>query len=236
MTGLEADNLIQSCKANLPLFSNIDTKETMKLWLVHFSKIDAGLMKTAILLCQGTVRGFPQVVDIKNAIKEIQRDLSSKPKPQLEQPRAKWMSKAAAKAAAIVREGKAQEFFDSLDYSELHIFAKQYFPNIGFDLVKENSNEIQYCMEENNRCTGCQWTDGRCHSDGYYPVMVLNKNGCISWEMRMCGKKASAWGMNQRQSAQIVSQLTKGHIPILSAINHLVAKGWQSKLIGVNQQ
>jgi hypothetical protein len=173
----------------------------MGLWLKMFGNVADDVMETAIRYCLLSCKKFPTVADIKSAISEINRDLSYQSKPQLEAPRAKWMSKAASKAAAIVRESRAKEFLDRLDYSDLHIYAKQYFPDIAIDIVKENSNVVQYCMEENNRCTGCQWTDGRCHSDGYYPVPVLNKNGSISWEMKMCGKKASACGMNRRQSA-----------------------------------
>lgn len=201
MTGSKADSLIAQCKANFPTEFSFDTTGTMGLWLKMFGNIADDVMETAIRLCLLSCKKFPTVADIKGAINEINRDLSYQSKPHLEQPSAKWMSKAASKAAAIVREGKAKEFFDRLDYSDLHIFAKQYFPEIGIETVKENSNEIQYCMEENNRCLGCQWNDGNCHNSGFYPALVINKNGWISWEMKMCGKKASACGMNRRQSA-----------------------------------
>jgi hypothetical protein len=162
---------------------------------------DDGLMETAVRLCWLKCKFFPTPAEITESIKELINEEQTQPELQYLPKKAKWMSKAASKAAEIVREGKAKELLDSLDYSELCEYAKQYFPEISLELVKKNSNEIQYCMEENNRCHGCQHTDGKCHNAGCYPVLRLDKNGWMDWEMRMCGKNMNIREINQRQSA-----------------------------------
>ncbi len=157
---------------------------------MHFSKFDDGLMETAIIYCRENVRGFPQVADIKNAIREIQRDLRTEPRLQQLPQRANWMSSKAAEAFEVDKSGKAQAYLDSQDYTELHTYAKLSFPEISLELVKINANEIQYCMDENNRCRGCGYSDGNCiPNSGYHPVLYLRKNGVMQYDMMRCAKK-----------------------------------------------
>lgn len=186
-----ANELIRACKANYPLFSNANTQDTLKLWLLHFANVDDGLMKTAIILCQETSKGFPTVAEIKNAINEIQRDARLQPKKQLPA-RSRWTSPAAKQAFEVVKTDCVKNFAQTMDISDVMDFAKWAFNDISEDTVRRNYSEILAAKNSCEMCKTCMWSATECSLNGFKVSMRMNSHGYVINEMIACQKmKAS---------------------------------------------
>jgi len=157
---------------------------------MNFRNTDDGLMETAIRLTLMTCKRFPTIADIKQAIDEINRDQRTEPKLARLPQNPHWSSPESKKAFAAMRTGREKEFLAAIDYTKLLEWARLTWPEISMETVKRNANELQYVMEETSRCFGCQYTDGKCHNNGYYPALCLEKDGWMHEEMKMCGKRA----------------------------------------------
>lgn len=187
MTATMANRCIDLCLANLPLNTRINVKETLGLWLIKFANIQDDLFYTAILLCLDNCKGFPQIVDIKQAIRDLSYEEQTKPK-QIEH-RSNWQEPLAIKAFEMVRSGQAKKFLQEVDVSNLVKYAKQHFPDITEDLVRKNIPELYQGRECQDGCFHCRLPNvTECVNKGFVVKHCMDKYGRISNEMLACQK------------------------------------------------
>jgi hypothetical protein len=173
MTGAMSAKLMKMCSANWNSYG-ADLKLKGIQWMKTFEKEPDDLMETAIISCFDYCKEFPTIADVKEVIREIQRDKRLQPKLQQLASNPKWKEPP-----------KVKEY----DYNELYQYAKLFFSEITMEQVKLNDNEINENMQTNNCCHGCGYTDGNCPSGGYHPVMYMRENGRIQNDMMRCEKK-----------------------------------------------
>jgi hypothetical protein len=190
MTGLSAvmvDQCLDLCVANFPRDRNLEVTETTGLWLKMFGKIQDDLFYTAITLCLSNSKTFPTVADIKQAIRELQWEETTKPK-QLEH-RSNWQEPLAAKAFKMVADGQAKKFLQEVDIGDLVEYARQYFPDISEDSVRKNLPELYQGQESQDCCFSCRISSiNDCITKGFVVKHWMEKDGRITNQMLKCQK------------------------------------------------
>jgi len=184
MTGATANKIIMMCSANYPNHGE-DLKAKSILWMQMFQSKDDGLMETAIISCLNYCKKFPTVADIKDAIKDLVYEETTKPKQIAWE--VKRDSNIADKVMTFVRQDKAKEYMQSLDITDLIVYAKQTFPNISPELVLRNYPEFMQGKEKEDQCFACRMQKQAC--DGWKFKHYLDFNtGYVKNEMIKCNK------------------------------------------------
>lgn len=183
---------MDQCKANFPLYANINTVKTTGLWLKTFQNTPDDVMQTAVNLCLLSCKSFPTVADIRGAIDELKRELNTQPNTRILPPRTRRVVMDIVNALEMLKTGKTKELLASMDVTDVYEYTKSQFPDVTEDFVRRNYNRLLETMESNARCFGCQHTDGKCDTAGYYIVSRIMKDGSVKNEYQRCGKGRAA--------------------------------------------
>jgi hypothetical protein len=179
-------NLIKRCAANFDVYGK-DLRLLSVQWMESFQKYNDDLMETAVILCISSLKKFPMISDIKDAIKELAYDEQSKPK-QLS-----WDVKRTNSLHQKIMDmatGKTdtKEYLSKVDITEMKQYAKVFFLDISDELVLRNYPEFAHGMESQAMCFACRTDKSVCITGGYQVTHWLCKDGTVKNEMRKCEK------------------------------------------------
>lgn len=189
------EKIIRKTAANFPAQQNINLGEVGRLWMHYFEEKPDDVMDGAVNLVLLNSRTWPTVRDINDAVNSLTADkhYASAVFRRLEySPKSRQMSPAVQKALAMVKSGRAKEFFAGMDISAVREYAKSVFPDISESVIRKNYNELDTAKSCLERCRSCMWTTADCDTSGFYIAPVLKKGGWISNEYKMCPKHSSA--------------------------------------------
>jgi len=186
MTGAMLQKMLMMCRANYPDY-NTDFKAKGVLWMDEFIKEPDDLIETAIRSCITFSKKFPTVADIREAIRDLRYDEQSKPK-QLA-----WEVKRSDSLHQKIMDmtsGKVdtKAYLQSVDITELVVYAKQYFLDISPELVLRNLNEFTQGKEKEDQCFACRMQKQACGGwkIGHY---LDYRTGYVKNEMIKCNKQ-----------------------------------------------
>ena len=173
------------CAANYPNHGE-DLKAKSILWMQTFQGKDDGLMETAIISCLNYCKKFPTIADIREAINLLHYEETTKPKQIGYE--VKYDSNVAKRALQFARDGKAKEYMQSLDITELIVYAKQSFPDISPELVLRNYIEFMQGKEKEDQCFACRMQKQACEGWKFKHYLDF-KTGYVKNEMLKCDKQ-----------------------------------------------
>lgn len=191
MTPETAGRLVFRALSNCPLNTNCDVESTAELWLDVFVDVEDSLMEKALFAVMKSVKGFPQIVDLGNAIDELRRDMITQPQPAMLSRSRKVdnFTLGVLRQLASKNPQKTKEIIQNIDVSDLMDFAKCKFPDISEQTVRNNFNEILAAKEDSDRCFACRYQPGQCTTNGYYIKPLMKPNGWVKNEYAKCLKK-----------------------------------------------
>lgn len=174
------------CRANYPDY-NTDYLAKGVLWMDEFIKYPDDLMETAIRGCIKFGKKFPTIADINEAITDLRYEEQVKPKALPWE--VKRESDIAQKAREFVQSGKAAEYMQSLDITDLHQYAKLFFAEISAELVLKNYPEFMYGKQCADMCHYCRTDKNACMTQGWIVKHWLDsKSGWVSNQWAKCHK------------------------------------------------
>jgi len=179
-------NLIKRCASNFDSYGK-DLKLLSVQWMESFQKYNDDLMETAVILCISSLKKFPMISNIKDAIKELAYDEQSKPK-QLS-----WDVKRTSSLHQKIMDmatGKTdtKDYLSKADITEMRKYSKVFFPDISDESILKNYPEFDSGMESQAMCFACRTDPSVCITKGYQIRHRMESNGYIKNEMAKCQK------------------------------------------------
>lgn len=174
------------CAANYPNHGE-DLKAKSILWMQTFINKDDGLMETAIISCLNYCKKFPTIADIREAIKDLQYEQTTKPKQIAYEVK---KNEKVLQQIKDITSGKVdiKELASKIDRTKLLEYAKIIFPDMATELVLRNSLELMQVIEQQEKCFACRTQKQAC--EGWMVKHYLDfKTGWISNQMAKCNKQ-----------------------------------------------